>query len=182
MSEIIMDVDDWLDSFDHDYHIVELDEKKIRLRPMTVTEIFVACKRKPAFRKFIQDSITFFIDGIQGDSNASQKLFDRFNGESITEYLLDAGLDVAVMMIACCMDRPHDEALEQKLLKKPDDVNLMLFAKSQAITLGGQDVVSFFMAKLNLLKEMGVMDLGKKPKRPEPKGPTRSGQSSKRAA
>lgn len=156
--------DDYVDSFDHDFHEAIIDDKAIAIRPMTTAEIFVACKRIPKFKRFLQDSSTLLYGN---DQSVAEVLAARFNGPTLVEVALDAGLDAVACFIACCLNRPHNEVFEQKLLSKPDTFLLPLFSRCKDITLGGRSIDDFFTEKLKLLNLMGLMELGKEPKAPK---------------
>jgi len=170
-----LSADDYLNAFEHDFHTLSINGKTFPIRPMTVAEIFVACKRIPKFRRFLQDSSEFIFGS---EDSAAQVLKDRFNGQTLVEVALDAGLDAVACMVACCMNRPHDEEFERKLLSKPDTFLLTAVSQCKDITLGGEPIDVFFIEKLKLLNLMGLMEFGKRPEREAPTSANR--QPSKR--
>ncbi|MBY5684824.1 hypothetical protein HFO32_22130 [Rhizobium leguminosarum] len=162
MSEQFLSADDFIDSFSHEFKTMDLDGKSIPIRAMTVAEILVACKRIPKFRRFLQDASEFMFGSEQA---ASEVMATRFTGQSLVDVALDAGLDAVACFVACCLNRPHDEAFEKKLLTKPDTFLLPALSQCKDVTLGGQTIEAFFTEKLRLLNLMGLMELGKHPKR-----------------
>ncbi|MCZ7890428.1 hypothetical protein O9X99_01940 [Agrobacterium salinitolerans] len=179
MSEKFLSADDFIDSFSHDFKTLELDGKSIPIRAMTVAEIFVACKRIPKFRRFLQDASEFMFGS---DQAASEVMAARFNGPTLMDVALDAGLDAVACFVACCLNRPHDEEFEKKLLLTPDTFLLPALSQCKDVTLGGQSIEAFFTEKLRLLNLMGLMKLGKTPKREPTAANRQPSKRSKKAA
>lgn len=156
-SPVTLSPDDFLDGFDHDYKVIEIDGKSVKLRPMTSEEIFVAVKRIAKFRLFVQESVELVFAPSAVKSEAAWARLT--NPETVSDIIFEAGKEAVACFIACCMDKPHDVAFEQKLTSKPDKILFPLIGRCVEITFGGRDPKDFFMEKLLYLRMAGVQKL-----------------------